>query len=401
MGREAFPLTRVSRKAGFDMENFTKRNDDMALRKALGLSAHGLYLIKTQDFVALDEEQIQKRQRQGRQELRQGISLFMLLRYRYTQDSSIFDQMDITYFLTHYANRPFGEWLEGWNTERGNLGLGQLKRWKEYWGDLQLVRLHQKKKQFYLTQEALAGLEEGQVFQLLLDEDSPSYYVKGRRFIIEHPMLSGDGWRSVLLDADDERDSFAELLNAAYERLPDGVYGICPDCGWPMTRNRGGYHCCTHRHNLRGRIPEEKKLMNMYRLKRGVMRYIAIPGLLEKNIAMACRDLGIAYDLWPKMDRYDLRLTVGTEHWAIDAKDYHFAEGLCQQIDEGNFLLDGDCSRNIYVIPDAAEREHPGYCRHVERHLHDFDEYLPDGVKMQCCTLKQLRKQIREVKHHV
>ena len=113
-------------------------------------------------------------------------------------------------------------------------------------------------------------------------------YCRVRRYIIEHPIITLEDRRAMSLELADDpmaRDAF----QFAYEEITEECYR-CPRCGWTMMQGKYGYSChSTHCTDTLPELTDEMKLDSsagdLYRLKKGVMRYFAAPGKLELEIA--------------------------------------------------------------------------------------------------------------------
>lgn len=231
----------------------------------------------------------------------------------------------------------------------------------------------------FAEQDVMGAYQERKVYEFLRSS-SQELYVLGRRALIRHPLLTWDEYiqaKTGLLDFwDDALDQgesalaepvwLEELLSMAYERVPVAAKK-CPSCGWTMTMRGLQSHCSS---------PECAKSLgtscanledvahDAYRLTRGAMHYIASPGRLEVAIAELAGALGLKYEMWPLKDACDVMVTLADgRKIAVDAKAYGRAERLAREIcaDAGIARLCAD--EVVYVVPDHAPRDQPGYCK--------------------------------------
>ena len=91
---------------------------------------------------------------------------------------------------------------------------------------------------------------------------------------------------------------------------------------------------------------------NSYRLRRGVMRFIAKPGILELQIARKVQAFGLPFELWPHLDTCDILITLPGGHTiAVDAKDHHDIDRLVRSIESDDMRDAMAASEAIYVVP--------------------------------------------------
>lgn len=128
----------------------------------------------------------------------------------------------------------------------------------------------------------------------------------------------------------------------------DGWWYPCPKCHWPMRVSKAGavarVECEAHaargvRYSARigggtasaapslqpaGRdAPEVTGLpatSEHMAVARPVWRYVTLPGVLECEIRDYALSLGADVEMWPDLDKYDVRVRVGEREWRIDAK---------------------------------------------------------------------------------
>jgi hypothetical protein len=81
------------------------------------------------------------------------------------------------------------------------------------------------------------------------------------------------------------------------------------------------------------------------RLRRGVWRYTLQPGLVELDLHKRLRRIpGVSVELWPELDRYDLRLRAGGSTWLVDVKDWTHASALAE------YFRGSDGTEPLFVV---------------------------------------------------
>jgi hypothetical protein len=285
-----------------------------------------------------------------------------------------------TYPRTHAGllrlfERPVGEWWP----------IGLPAEYDAAFGILDDGRLSEEASQYFFTQlleQAQLPRDAGPLmkqivldnrqFKLLIEQlqekyqHDPEYaqreYVKLRRFLIEHPYTTSANLRANFRST---RYISAVDVGRLYDR--DLLEGLliwnCTECG-PLTMKQ---------HNLRGikpsicndhrpflahiqQIPWERGLR---RIIPGIHWRVCLPGIPELKLLDALIVIQSQYpkylcaiDLWPGLDRYDLRLRFADEAiWAIDVKDHtsphRLARHLTRIYAEGALRYD----QGFYVVP--------------------------------------------------
>lgn len=216
-------------------------------------------------------------------------------------------------------------------------------------------------------------------------------YCRVRRYIIEHPIITLEDRRAMSLELADDpmaRDAF----QFAYEEITEECYR-CPRCGWTMMQGKYGYSChSTHCTDTLPELTDEMKLDSsagdLYRLKKGVMRYFAAPGKLELEIAVFCEKKKLRWALWPQMDRYDVEIRFPDgDIWEIDAKAYRNPIALRTKIQNDGGFPSGDYARGYFVIPSEYTVNQRNYTAIINR-------VLKDQKNVECVTLKTLKTAI-------
>lgn len=167
-----------------------------------------------------------------------------------------------------------------------------------------------------------------------LRSDGETHYRNFRLFLIEHGVISPHQAQDVFIPLNLSLSEF-------YEPIPrhlhhNGLVYLCPECRWPMNAQRHEVGCdsawCQDKKSLFVREgsslvnrinsgvlngqPVEGRLM----LKPALWKFTLQPGLIEVSLAQALTAKGFAVQLWPDVDRTDLRIRLGLIDQDIDAK---------------------------------------------------------------------------------
>ncbi len=214
-----------------------------------------------------------------------------------------------------------------------------------------------------LTEKLIIG-----VMDTCIAEGKPDDYVKFRRQIIEHPVISKHDIVSWSLDTGN--CCAANFLKDAYEELPpytkhNGKQYICGNCGWVLEWRNDIPHCDSHICSvMTNHFRNNQELVNskghIWRLKRGLLRFVTRPGLYEIRLESKLKKMGLGVEMWPNFDAYDLRITFPYgEIWAVDVKDWGNPYFLAKSV--GDFREDPVWNRAFYVIPQYRKRSCSDY----------------------------------------
>jgi len=332
--------------------------------------------------------------------LRQGINMFSALAVEFSgmQDAVLENyliSLNETEMICKKFTRPVKEWFEGWDESV----LQDIKKcW--FWDIGPLIYVDEIESNYILTGECLdyldseesdlTSIDEHIVFNLMkqLSQDN---YVHIRKFIISHPLLTDIERKKLLLHFNNEQ-LIMDLVASAYEQTPEETYR-CPNCGWTMMFKGLQPECC-HRDCVDIPILKEKckkiEPEYVYRLKIGVMRYICYPGKAEIEIENICNQLNVKSELWPELDRYDIKIIFANGAcWGIDAKTYSNPYFLSKSIEKDNYFKSANIDRGCYVIPDKIVKRTGGY-------LKICDKALANDKKIKCISLSTLKKLIKQ-----
>lgn len=247
----------------------------------------------------------------------------------------------------------------------------------------------------YLNQQEsniIESLDERSVYNWL-KELSQEDYVAVRQFLIQNPIATDEVRREVILTLA-ESTVARDVIEIAYERFYEKAYR-CPTCGWTLKRTANGYVChsqyCTESMpQFTDEIGIDGTQDRIYRLKKGVMKYIAGPGKLEMEIVAFCKKNGLEYTLWPQKDRYDVEIKFSNgDIWEIDAKAVRNPKILSAKIEKDGGLPSGDYEKGFFVIPTD-------YARGKRNYTSIVNEVLRVQKNVKCITFDTLKKRIKE-----
>jgi hypothetical protein len=219
------------------------------------------------------------------------------------------------------------------------------------------------------TSDVEADLSErrfmGAVFNACQTANAPGTYVTFRRLLIEHPVLTE-------FELIQQRNDHPELnlltdhLKFAYEDAPldymfKGSFHCCPNCGnlqqptVQMNRLLCEEERCRRKQATQpGRIIPARE--HVLWLKRGLRRFVTLPGLAELRLEQKLRKLNLQVDLWPNFDSYDLRVEFPDgKAWAVDVKDW--ANPFLLALNVKNIPLNSPLEKGYFVFPDERSQQ--------------------------------------------
>ncbi len=328
--------------------------------------------------------------------LQHGINMFLAASQQAGCQSAV-QYADETSFLTHFITKPISDWFSDWNPDI----IDKLNFREEPFYAYEAFA-YQRSGNIYTPSsdcyefleiqdnDIINGTDERILYEKMkvLDQET---YCKIRRYIIEHPIITIEDRRAMSLDLADNQAA-RDAFQFAYEEITGDSYR-CPCCGWTMIPGKYGYHChSTHCTDIIPELTDERKLDisagELYRLKKGIMRYFAAPGKLELEIVTFCEKKKIRWALWPQMDRYDVEIQFANgEIWEIDAKAYRNPMALRTKIQNDNGFPEGEYARGYFVIPSEYTVNQRNYTTIVNR-------ALTNQKNVKCVTLKSLKTEI-------
>lgn len=243
------------------------------------------------------------------------------------------------------------------------------------------------------------------VMQVCQSAESPDSYVAFRRLLISQPVLT----EFKLLEhcTDPLLEKLAEQIKAAYEPAPEsyaveGQFYCCSNCRNLMLRTvKGELICSEARCRNKGLAkpgnPISQK-QGVLCLKRGLRRFIAVPGIAELRLAEKLEKLGLSVKLWPNFDKYDLQIIFPDEEvWAIDVKDWVDPFLLAKKVKQQNPPIPHDppWTKAYFVFPDDRKKQRSDYVRAFRNHCK-----LPKQIKakFEKDLIKDVKQKLKESK---
>ncbi|KNB54210.1 HU-CCDC81 and SPOR domain-containing protein [Streptomyces caatingaensis] len=182
------------------------------------------------------------------------------------------------------------------------------------------------------TAEQYDRLVINEALRACREDGSPESYAAFRRLLVTRPVLTEADWFDVTTDL--YLDPVRDLIDEIYDSVPDGhlrdgSYTPCGRCLTLLTPLAdGGWWCerdqCRHQGAPPTGIPIDATTAGEVRqLRRPLRQFVTGPGRAETDLEGLLRRLGLAVEMWPGYDAYDLRITFPDGHvWAVDVKDW-------------------------------------------------------------------------------
>ncbi|MBX5459121.1 MAG: hypothetical protein IRZ31_19685 [Thermogemmatispora sp.] len=209
---------------------------------------------------------------------------------------------------------------------------------------------------------------------------SPEAYVCFRRWLIEHPVVTGKElleWGAASPVMEPLRELLREAyVEAPYEAMYHNHFYCCPNCGALLQPDQRGRSlvCVIDRCGQRSlplQTVTEPGGLSLRRLdpleqvrclKRGLLWFVMWPGRAELRLERRLREQGIKVELWPDYDRYDLRVVVARATLAVDVKDWSNPYLLARHVKQNGWPAEaGD--QFYYVFPQERRSLQPDYVR--------------------------------------
>lgn len=327
-----------------------------------------------------------------------GINIFQALNYKYHRENFDFSQLHEQKFITEYAMKPVEKWFEGWkNTENLKLEEQDFFHMEALVDDIGDNAFYvndccEDYVQYYVERDIIAGIEQRAVYDCLklLEQDD---YVYLRKYFIQHPIADQGDLRRLRLRYSQNKTALDAIENA-YEEIKEDCY-ICPVCGWTLMQINNKMicqsRCCTEKKRLSGELTKVERSSGKLRLKRGVMKYICVPGKLELDIMEYCQVQKVQSSLWPELDKYDVEITFDNgEIWAVDAKQVKNPYFLRTNIRNAGGFPEGNYKKAVYVVPDEVVKSDPDYIGIIEKELKRIGKN-----NIFCVPLKELKSSIK------
>ena len=330
--------------------------------------------------------------------LQHGINMFLAASNQLGQiGDKVYMWADEESFLRYFITKPIAEWFNEWNSNAVEMLCLSDEPFYGYdaFGYRRNDRVYIPSSECYEyleTQDCdiLDGTDERILYEnmRLLDQDT---YCCLRKYIIEHPIITSEERHSMLLKLAGNRIAM-EAFQFAYEVITE-EYFRCPYCGWTLTQGKYGLHCLSlHCTDMTPELTDDMKLdINsdpMFRLKRGIMRYFALPGKLELDIVKYCIKKKLTWSLWPNMDQFDVEIRFSDgEIWEIDAKAYRNPISLRTKIEHDNGFPQGEYDRGYFVVSSE-------YTAHMQNYTTIVNRALKAQKNVKCVSLETLKREI-------
>lgn len=222
-----------------------------------------------------------------------------------------------------------------------------------------------------------------------LDQD----YRDIRVFIIKNPISS---YTDIINFSYNFDEKLAAMVLECYEKVSPQSNKIvkCPYCGWTLKLQLGDWQCSTSLcKQLTDFVQLEeiplRKEKQLWRLKKGIQRYTLIPGLPELKLKKSLEEKGYKVDLYPEVDKFDLRVSMLNLSIDIDVKDYTYPLGLAKHLN--HVSVDKYHSNCYIVIPQYREQIYRNYQERVRSYLNN------SPIKKQIFTQKNFYRKLKEV----
>lgn len=289
-------------------------------------------------------------------------------------------------FISEIATKPVKLWFKNWNEDFINIIKKSNFYYLEelvYLRDGQIFEISEDCSDVYvdLEKDNLNAYEQ-RTFYNKIKEFTQEGYVKARLFVIKNPLISYKDYIEMKLD------DVLSQIEFVYEKCSENSY-VCKNCGWTMSFSGEQGSCCNPSctKNNPKKAQLEKVQPNSFRLKKGVIKYISIPGKLEIEIEKYAKKNNCETELWCYKDAYDIGIKLSNgKYLAVDAKIYKNPYSLRNSIKNDN-LGNLEFDEFYYVVPDENVKNKRDYCQIC-------NEVLKDNVS--CITFRELKKIIRE-----
>lgn len=196
-----------------------------------------------------------------------------------------------------------------------------------------------------------------------------SDYAKFRMFLIRNPIVKReevDNFINSNSNYDVNLKKIYSMVYDFYEEIPnhyikENKIKCCGYCGWTLLNKKDKTLCVTNYCSANRGLEKFKEIeysKSLIRLKRGVARYIALPGIPELKIKAKIEKLKLPVKLYPNFDEYDLEVDIKGERFALDIKDYGNPYALINKVNE--FPVNS-CSESYIVIPRERCKQNKDY----------------------------------------
>jgi hypothetical protein len=200
-------------------------------------------------------------------------------------------------------------------------------------------------------------------------ESSQKSYESFRRLLIERPVIKEFDLLKLMMDSQElyilEKEIRSSYVSCPTVHSLKGYFYCCSRCGSLLLKRNDGKLICEHDYcRATGyepgkKIPENERIVS---LKRGLRRYITLPGLAELRLEKKLKKLNLDVEMWPDFDSFDLRIEFpDKEVWAVDVKDWTNPFYLAHRVKP--FPNPSSWTKARFIFPDERKRQRSDYLR--------------------------------------
>lgn len=201
----------------------------------------------------------------------------------------------------------------------------------------------------------------------------PELYARWRLFVTEHAVLGPEEFlaaKNAVLDVPQWPTWLEESYGPVIAEASGGRVAVCGGCGqWIAPRADGRVRCgvwrCVRRHDLPE--PAWVQAQGARRLEPELVRFVALPGRPELDLARRLAARGARVVLYPKLDALDLvAVWPGGHSIGVDVKDWHSPYLLARRIKTFPRWGAGDphaYRKGYLVVPRDRLRANRGYMK--------------------------------------
>lgn len=326
--------------------------DATRIRNAVSLIAVGLYDTERQAEKTPNKYPVSPF-------LQKGMNIFLADRY-FVGNVQSHEHSDIYSFCKHYLSAPLCEWFSDWDP---SIQAKIKDRLPMIWS-LDALALEMGNNRYECSEECLDlvniletdNIIESTEQRMVYDELrqlSQNDYTRIRRFIIEHPEATISEYQSLFR---------SYIKNDHAKKALDNAYKACDA---------------------------------LYVLHPGVKRYMADPGVYEIELSQFCDNLGLEWELWPRLDKYDLAIHFKNgKYWTLDVKAYKNAYILQDKIRaDGGYPRDEKFDEGFIVVPNdkiKASKQKEHYTRIINNNC------FADEPNVSCVKLSEIKRAIKK-----
>lgn len=207
--------------------------------------------------------------------------------------------------------------------------------------------------------------------------NSPDSYSAFRRLLIERPVLTREKAAEIALTP--QMHPLEGLLERIYLPAPVGWlrqrrFASCGRCRTLLVPTRDGDWWCENdrcrRHGSAtvGTEYGEDDGGGVLQLTRPLRMFVTLPGQSELRLESRLRRLGLAIEMWPGYDAYDLRVSLPDGRvWAVDVKDW--SNPALMGRNATPLRSEPPYDEAFLVVPDQRVKQRKNYLKTVRASL--------------------------------